>query len=118
MLLYVTLPELPAVVVFKDGASFVSDECEDGDLSSWINRARFQGYLHVDGFTLHELGDRESRSQPPATHPLLTPTPETQSSTWHRRSLVLQSQLQALEYFASASSMGLDTNSRVDLTCD
>ncbi|XP_063997223.1 protein disulfide-isomerase TMX3-like isoform X2 [Pogoniulus pusillus] len=58
MLLYVTLPELPAVVVFKDGASFVSDECEDGDLSSWINRARFQGYLHVDGFTLHELGDR------------------------------------------------------------
>ncbi|XP_063997334.1 uncharacterized protein LOC135174016 isoform X6 [Pogoniulus pusillus] len=60
----------------------------------------------------------ESRSQPPATHPLLTPTPETQSSTWHRRSLVLQSQLQALEYFASASSMGLDTNSRVDLTCD
>lgn len=32
-------------------------EYEDGDLSSWINRERFQGYLHVDGFTLYELGD-------------------------------------------------------------
>uniref|UniRef100_A0A672U5K1 Protein disulfide-isomerase TMX3 n=2 Tax=Strigops habroptila TaxID=2489341 RepID=A0A672U5K1_STRHB len=54
---YVTLPELPAVVVFKDGTYFVYDEYEDGDLSSWINRERFQGYLHVDGFTLYELGD-------------------------------------------------------------
>uniref|UniRef100_A0A8C8RBU6 Protein disulfide-isomerase TMX3 n=1 Tax=Pelusios castaneus TaxID=367368 RepID=A0A8C8RBU6_9SAUR len=54
---YVTLPELPAVVVFKDGAYFVYDEYEDGDLSSWINRERFQGYLNVDGFTLYELGD-------------------------------------------------------------
>ncbi|OXB70269.1 UNVERIFIED_CONTAM: hypothetical protein H355_010369 [Colinus virginianus] len=54
---YVTLPELPAVVVFKDGAYFVYDEYEDGDLSSWINRERFQGYLTVDGFTLYELGD-------------------------------------------------------------
>lgn len=32
-------------------------EYEDGDLSSWINRERFQGYLNVDGFTLYELGD-------------------------------------------------------------
>nr|XP_025039612.1 protein disulfide-isomerase TMX3 isoform X2 [Pelodiscus sinensis] len=54
---YVTLPELPAVVVFKDGTYFVYDEYEDGDLSSWINRERFQGYLNVDGFTLYELGD-------------------------------------------------------------
>ncbi|KYO35352.1 protein disulfide-isomerase TMX3 [Alligator mississippiensis] len=54
---YVTLPELPAVVVFKDGIYFVYDEYEDGDLSSWINRERFQGYLNVDGFTLYELGD-------------------------------------------------------------
>uniref|UniRef100_A0A8C4TVY3 Protein disulfide-isomerase TMX3 n=1 Tax=Falco tinnunculus TaxID=100819 RepID=A0A8C4TVY3_FALTI len=54
---YVTLPELPAVLVFKDGTYFVYDEYEDGDLSSWINRERFQGYLNVDGFTLYELGD-------------------------------------------------------------
>uniref|UniRef100_A0A803YAG6 protein disulfide-isomerase n=1 Tax=Meleagris gallopavo TaxID=9103 RepID=A0A803YAG6_MELGA len=54
---YLTLPELPAVVVFKDGTYFVYDEYEDGDLSSWINRERFQGYLTVDGFTLYELGD-------------------------------------------------------------
>ncbi|XP_074998267.1 protein disulfide-isomerase TMX3 isoform X4 [Calonectris borealis] len=54
---YVTLPEFPAVVVFKDGTYFVYDEYEDGDLSSWINRERFQGYLNVDGFTLYELGD-------------------------------------------------------------
>ncbi|XP_072854863.2 protein disulfide-isomerase TMX3 isoform X3 [Pogona vitticeps] len=53
----VTLPEMPAVLVFKDGTYFVYDEYEDGDLSSWINRERFQGYLHVDGFTLYELGD-------------------------------------------------------------
>lgn len=36
---------------------FLMSEYEDGDLSSWINRERFQGYLHVDGFTLYELGD-------------------------------------------------------------
>lgn len=36
---------------------FFSLEYEDGDLSSWINRERFQGYLNVDGFTLYELGD-------------------------------------------------------------
>ncbi|XP_061450660.1 protein disulfide-isomerase TMX3 isoform X3 [Rhineura floridana] len=54
---YVTLPEMPAVIVFKDGTYFVYDEYEDGDLSSWINRERFQGYLNVDGFTLYELGD-------------------------------------------------------------
>nr|XP_056710232.1 protein disulfide-isomerase TMX3 [Euleptes europaea] len=54
---YVTLPEMPAVLVFKDGTYFVYDEYEDGDLTSWINRERFQGYLNVDGFTLYELGD-------------------------------------------------------------
>ncbi|KAJ7338642.1 hypothetical protein JRQ81_012544 [Phrynocephalus forsythii] len=53
----VILPEMPAVLVFKDGTYFVYDEYEDGDLSSWINRERFQGYLNVDGFTLYELGD-------------------------------------------------------------
>ncbi|XP_057360245.1 protein disulfide-isomerase TMX3 isoform X3 [Manis pentadactyla] len=54
---YVTLKEMPAVVVFKDETYFVYDEYEDGDLSSWINRERFQNYLTVDGFLLYELGD-------------------------------------------------------------
>ncbi|XP_071381912.1 protein disulfide-isomerase TMX3-like [Centroberyx affinis] len=53
----VTLPELPAVVVFKDGAYFTYDEYEDGSLSSWVNKERFQGYLQIDGFTLYELGE-------------------------------------------------------------
>ncbi|CAK6967488.1 protein disulfide-isomerase TMX3 [Scomber scombrus] len=53
----VTLPELPAVVVFKDGAFFTYDEYEDGSLSSWVNKERFQGYLQIDGFTLYELGE-------------------------------------------------------------
>uniref|UniRef100_A0A7N6FJ38 protein disulfide-isomerase n=1 Tax=Anabas testudineus TaxID=64144 RepID=A0A7N6FJ38_ANATE len=53
----VTLPELPAVVVFKDGTYFTYDEYEDGSLSSWVNRERFQGYLQIDGFTLYELGE-------------------------------------------------------------
>ncbi|XP_066102537.1 protein disulfide-isomerase TMX3 isoform X1 [Saccopteryx bilineata] len=54
---YVTLKEMPAVLVFKDETYFVYDEYEDGDLSSWINRERFQNYLAVDGFLLYELGD-------------------------------------------------------------
>ncbi|XP_038156551.1 protein disulfide-isomerase TMX3-like isoform X1 [Cyprinodon tularosa] len=53
----VSLSELPAVVVFKDGSHFTYDEYEDGSLSSWVNRERFQGYLQIDGFTLYELGD-------------------------------------------------------------
>lgn len=32
-------------------------EYEDGSLSSWVNRERFQGYLQIDGFTLYELGE-------------------------------------------------------------
>ncbi|GLD54559.1 protein disulfide-isomerase TMX3 [Lates japonicus] len=52
-----TLPELPAVVVFKDGGYFTYDEYEDGSLSSWVNKERFQGYLQIDGFTLYELGE-------------------------------------------------------------
>ncbi|XP_039610282.1 protein disulfide-isomerase TMX3-like [Polypterus senegalus] len=54
---YITLQELPAVVVLKDGTYFVYDEYEDGDLSTWINKERFQGYLHIDGYTLYELGE-------------------------------------------------------------
>ncbi|XP_076014341.1 protein disulfide-isomerase TMX3 [Genypterus blacodes] len=53
----VALPELPAVVVFKDGAYFTYDEYEDGSLSSWVNKERFQVYLQIDGFTLYELGE-------------------------------------------------------------
>ncbi|XP_025221188.1 protein disulfide-isomerase TMX3 isoform X2 [Theropithecus gelada] len=54
---YVTLKEMPAVLVFKDETYFVYDEYEDGDLSAWINRERFQNYLAMDGFLLYELGD-------------------------------------------------------------
>uniref|UniRef100_A0AAZ3RMF3 protein disulfide-isomerase n=1 Tax=Oncorhynchus tshawytscha TaxID=74940 RepID=A0AAZ3RMF3_ONCTS len=53
----VTLPELPSVVVFKDGAYFTYDEYVDGGLSSWVNKERFQSYLQIDGFTLYELGE-------------------------------------------------------------
>uniref|UniRef100_A0A3Q3IXL7 protein disulfide-isomerase n=1 Tax=Monopterus albus TaxID=43700 RepID=A0A3Q3IXL7_MONAL len=52
-----TLPELPAVVVFKDGAYYAYDEYEEGSLSSWVNKERFPGYLQIDGFTLYELGE-------------------------------------------------------------
>ncbi|CAL8398900.1 unnamed protein product [Arctogadus glacialis] len=51
------LPEIPSVAVFKDGSYFTYDEYEDGSLSSWINKERFQGYLQIDGFTLYELGE-------------------------------------------------------------
>ncbi|KAL1773674.1 disulfide-isomerase TMX3 [Sigmodon hispidus] len=54
---YVTLKEMPAVLVFKDDTYFVYDEYEDGDLSSWISKERFQNYLTMDGFLLYELGD-------------------------------------------------------------
>ncbi|XP_068199681.1 protein disulfide-isomerase TMX3-like [Antennarius striatus] len=53
----VILPELPAVVVFKDGGYLTYDEYEDVSLSSWVNKERFQGYLQIDGFTLYELGE-------------------------------------------------------------
>lgn len=57
---YVTLKEMPAVLVFKDETYFVYDEYEDGDLSSWINRERFQNYLTVDGFLCMNLEIQES----------------------------------------------------------
>ncbi|XP_036375324.1 protein disulfide-isomerase TMX3-like isoform X1 [Megalops cyprinoides] len=53
----VTLQELPSVAVFKDGTYFLYDEYRDGELSAWVNRERFLGYLQIDGFTLYELGD-------------------------------------------------------------
>uniref|UniRef100_A0A8C9VF66 protein disulfide-isomerase n=1 Tax=Scleropages formosus TaxID=113540 RepID=A0A8C9VF66_SCLFO len=53
----VTLNEVPAVVVFKDGAYFVYDEYADGSLSSWVTKERFQSYLLIDGFTLYDLAE-------------------------------------------------------------
>uniref|UniRef100_UPI00398E9A91 protein disulfide-isomerase TMX3-like isoform X2 n=1 Tax=Pristiophorus japonicus TaxID=55135 RepID=UPI00398E9A91 len=53
----VSVQELPAVLVFKDGTYYVYDEYEDGDLSSWVNKERFLGYVYIDGFTLYELAD-------------------------------------------------------------
>uniref|UniRef100_A0A671RBF9 protein disulfide-isomerase n=1 Tax=Sinocyclocheilus anshuiensis TaxID=1608454 RepID=A0A671RBF9_9TELE len=60
----VTLHELPSVVVFKDGTYFTYDEYEDGSLSSWVNRERFQSYLPIDGFTLYELGETGNTALP------------------------------------------------------
>ncbi|KAG9347734.1 hypothetical protein JZ751_003748 [Albula glossodonta] len=53
----VGLPELPAVVVFKDGTFFTYDEYQDGSLSAWVNKERFLGYLQIDGYILYELGE-------------------------------------------------------------
>ncbi|KAI1888897.1 hypothetical protein AGOR_G00173490 [Albula goreensis] len=53
----VGLPELPAVVVFKDGTLFTYDEYQDGSLSAWVNKERFLGYLQIDGYILYELGE-------------------------------------------------------------
>ncbi|XP_023655969.1 protein disulfide-isomerase TMX3-like [Paramormyrops kingsleyae] len=53
----VTLNEVPAVLVFKDGGHFVYDEYADGSLSSWVSRERFLSYLPIDGYTLYDLGD-------------------------------------------------------------
>ncbi|XP_078253928.1 protein disulfide-isomerase TMX3 isoform X2 [Rhinoraja longicauda] len=53
----ITVQELPAVLVFKDGTYYMYDEYEDGDMSSWVNRERFLGYLYIDGFTLYELSE-------------------------------------------------------------
>ncbi|XP_067837533.1 protein disulfide-isomerase TMX3-like [Heptranchias perlo] len=53
----VAVQELPAVLVFKDGTYYMYDEYEDGDLSSWVNKERFLGYVYIDGFTLYELAE-------------------------------------------------------------
>ncbi|XP_072118498.1 protein disulfide-isomerase TMX3-like isoform X2 [Mobula birostris] len=53
----ITVQELPAVLVFKDETYYTYDEYEDGDLSSWVNKERFLGYLYIDAFTLYELAD-------------------------------------------------------------
>ncbi|XP_068455155.1 protein disulfide-isomerase tmx3a-like isoform X2 [Clinocottus analis] len=55
----VSLPSLPAVVVFKDGTYFTFNEKLDGDLKSWINRERFPNYLRIDSYTLYAMGDSD-----------------------------------------------------------
>lgn len=41
----------------SEGSCVFVAEYEDGSLSSWVNKERFQGYLQIDGFTLYELGE-------------------------------------------------------------
>ncbi|KAJ8277008.1 hypothetical protein GJAV_G00070380 [Gymnothorax javanicus] len=53
----ITIPELPAVVVFKDGTYFTYDEYQEASLSTWISKERFLRYLQVDAFVLYELGE-------------------------------------------------------------
>ncbi|XP_031176978.2 protein disulfide-isomerase TMX3-like [Sander lucioperca] len=53
----VSLPSLPAVVIFKDGTYFTFNEESDGDLQSWINRERFPNYNQIDGYTLYAMGE-------------------------------------------------------------
>ncbi|XP_023648751.2 protein disulfide-isomerase TMX3-like isoform X2 [Paramormyrops kingsleyae] len=53
----VTLQELPSVSVFKDGTYFLYDAYQHGELSSWVNKERFRGYLDIDAFTLYELAE-------------------------------------------------------------
>ncbi|XP_071346659.1 protein disulfide-isomerase tmx3a-like isoform X2 [Trachinotus anak] len=53
----VSLPSLPAVVVFKDGTYFTYNEERDGDLKSWINRERFPNYFKIDSYTLYAMGE-------------------------------------------------------------
>ncbi|KAM9718925.1 protein disulfide-isomerase tmx3a-like [Menidia menidia] len=53
----VSLPYLPAVVIFKDGTYFVYNEERDGDLKSWIQQERFPVFLKLDSFTLYAMGE-------------------------------------------------------------
>ncbi|XP_029970510.1 protein disulfide-isomerase TMX3-like [Salarias fasciatus] len=53
----VSLPFLPAVVIFKDGTFVTYNEEQDGDLKSWINRERFPNFFHLDSYTLYAMGE-------------------------------------------------------------
>ncbi|XP_050984581.1 protein disulfide-isomerase TMX3a [Labeo rohita] len=53
----VTLQDVPAVAVFKDGTYYLYNEFLDGDLSSWINRERFPSYFQIDSFSLYQMGE-------------------------------------------------------------
>ncbi|XP_049895590.1 protein disulfide-isomerase TMX3-like, partial [Epinephelus moara] len=68
----VSLPSLPAVVVFKDGTFFTFDEERDGDLKSWINRERFPNFFRIDSYTLYAMGDSGNLTCP-LSPPVLCP---------------------------------------------
>ncbi|KAM9844981.1 protein disulfide-isomerase tmx3a-like [Aulostomus maculatus] len=53
----VSIPSLPAVLVFKDGTYFTYDEERDGQLLSWINRERFPNYMKLDSYMLYAMGE-------------------------------------------------------------
>ncbi|XP_051556312.1 protein disulfide-isomerase TMX3-like [Myxocyprinus asiaticus] len=53
----VTLQEIPAVAVFKDGTYHLYNEFIDGDLSSWVNRERFLSYFQIDSYSLYQMGE-------------------------------------------------------------
>ncbi|XP_028297179.1 protein disulfide-isomerase TMX3-like, partial [Gouania willdenowi] len=55
----VSLPHLPAVVIFKDGTFITFSGEHDGDLKKWINRERFPNFFHIDSFTLYSMGDSD-----------------------------------------------------------
>ncbi|XP_054625414.1 protein disulfide-isomerase TMX3-like [Dunckerocampus dactyliophorus] len=55
----VSLPSLPAVVVFKDGTYFTFNEVSDGELKAWINKERFPNYMKVDSYTLYAMGESD-----------------------------------------------------------
>ncbi|KAL6103658.1 uncharacterized protein ACO6RY_13562 [Pungitius sinensis] len=55
----ISLPSLPAVVVFKDRTFFTFNEELDGDLKSWINRERFPNFMRIDSFTLYAMGESD-----------------------------------------------------------
>lgn len=54
----VTLQEVPAVAVFKDGTYYLYNEERDGNLSTWVDQERFRCYFQMDSFTLYQMGDR------------------------------------------------------------
>ncbi|XP_077414454.1 protein disulfide-isomerase tmx3a-like [Vanacampus margaritifer] len=53
----VSLPALPAVAVFKDGACLCYDEAKDGSLKAWIRTERFANFAQVDNYLLYAMGD-------------------------------------------------------------
>uniref|UniRef100_A0A3Q1HPF2 protein disulfide-isomerase n=1 Tax=Anabas testudineus TaxID=64144 RepID=A0A3Q1HPF2_ANATE len=60
----VSLPSLPAVVVFKDRTFFTYNEERDGDLKLWINRERFPNYSKIDSYTLYAMGESGNTCTP------------------------------------------------------
>ncbi|KAJ3596998.1 hypothetical protein NHX12_003398, partial [Muraenolepis orangiensis] len=52
-----SVPKLPAVLVFKDQKVLSYNEESDGDLRLWVNRERFRSYQKLDSYTLYSMGD-------------------------------------------------------------